>query len=91
MQKESFGELLRRALAEKNLTPQAFAAELEIARGEVYRWLRDESVPPFLVMQRVMEITGKDIAYFFGPGAWSGDMAQDCVGLLQLYRRNKWE
>ena len=91
MKQETFGDLLSRALKEKNLTPQTLARELEIAHEQVYRWLRGESVPPFLVMSRVMEITGKGVAYFFDSEAEQKPIAEDCVGLLRLYKRNKWE
>ena len=84
------GDLLRRAMKEKDLSVGELARQLEIAQKEVYRWLRNECVPPFLVMGRVLEITGKNAEYFFGPGDWQGDLAGDIPILFRLYRRNKW-
>ncbi len=88
--RQRFGEVLRGALEEKQLTVSELAQKLEIVCTQVYDWLRRKRIPPFLVMQRIMEITQKDEMYFFGLRCEGQDRQERCSRLLDLYDENGW-
>ena len=88
--RQRFGDVLRGALEEKQLTVSELAQKLEIVCTRVEDWLRRKRIPPFLVMQRIMEITQKDETYFLGLRCERQDRQERCRRLLDLYDENGW-